>query len=47
MAEEHAASRRVLAKLGMEPCGRVLEDDGSVTLVYASTASPEEPGARG
>jgi RimJ/RimL family protein N-acetyltransferase len=45
VAEEHAASRRVLAKLGMVPCGREVEEDGSVTLVYASTASPEQPGA--
>jgi hypothetical protein len=35
----------VLAKLGMAPCGREVEEDGSVTLVYASTASPEQPGA--
>lgn len=45
VAEEHAVSRRVLAKLGMAPCGREVEEDGSVTLVYASTASPEQPGA--
>lgn len=44
VAEEHGSSRRVLAKLGMAACGRVVEEDGSVTLVYASTTSPERPG---
>lgn len=47
VAEEHDASRRVLAKLGMVVEGREAEDDGSVTLVYATPASPEGPGAGG
>ena len=47
VAEPHAASRRVLEKLGMVIEGREAEDDGSVTLVYATPASPEGPGAGG
>ena len=47
VAEPHAASRRVLEKLGMVIEGREAEDDGSATLVYATPASPEGPGAGG
>lgn len=44
VAAEHAASRRVLEKLGMDPCGRIHEDDGSITLVYATALATGHAG---